>query len=516
MSEFYGGSEPIVMDEEFLQKVAVEHTPQNLAGIIKREGIHFDEVLELSLEYRNILIIDNLREFTSLEKLYLNNNLIEKIEGLDRLINLTCLNLSFNKIQKIEGLESLQKLEVLNLANNRIAIIENMDKLEKLTHFCIANNLIEQLDNVLYMRKFKNLFTLTLFGNPVSEADDYKLFIAAYFPNLTCLDYKIVNEKTKNDAYIKYQYVLEEMRRKEKQEQQAINADESQKADLQLHTDAFVEFLNGSYLFESMFKDDPELETLQHLPEVPELLQTFENEMVELCMQLFNIGLAEHKLRETEVKTFFSGEAKTVADCQQKASQILAKFEQQHQQRIEELEQLSDSNAIKEKIRCCNDEINQLCKSFMSLEFLLVSQLEDIITMLERNISHMVGNFSDNTQRIFALCRDLEQNYFQNVRNIALATLEKIAKDNLEEDMSDDVRMLFTDKDTVMNALTAGHDNHLIKINDRETLLGTRLNAWKVALIKGIQDKQLKQHRMRFSDIHRYADYLREQLAKFL
>ncbi|KAF3700235.1 Dynein regulatory complex subunit 3 Leucine-rich repeat-containing protein 48 [Channa argus] len=408
MSEFYGGSEPIVMDEEFLQKVAVEHTPQNLSGIIKREGIHFDEVLELSLEYRNILIIDNLREFTSLEKLYLNNNLIEKIEGLDRLINLTCLNLSFNKIQKIEGLESLQKLEVLNLANNRIAIIENMDKLEKLTHFCIANNLIEQLDNnitlqnvyvspnanliskVLYMRKFKNLFTLTLFGNPVSEADDYKLFIAAYFPNLTCLDYKIVNEKT-----------------------------------------------------------------------------------------LFNIGLAEHKLRETEVKTFFSGEAKTVADCQQKASQILAKFEQQHQQRIEELEQLSDSNAIKEKIRCCNDEINQLCKSFMSLEFLLVSQLE-------------------------------------NVRNIALATLEKIAKDNLVEDMSDDVRMLFTDKDTVMNALTAGHDNHLIKINDRETLLGTRLNAWKVALIKGIQDKQLKQHRMRFSDIHRYADYLREQLAKFL
>lgn len=57
---------------------------------------------------------------------------------------------------------------------------------------------------------------------------------------------------------------------------------------------------------------------------------TFENEMVELCMQLFQTGLSEHKRRETEVNSFFSGQDKTVTDYQQKASQILANFEQQH------------------------------------------------------------------------------------------------------------------------------------------------------------------------------------------
>lgn len=49
-------------------------------------------------------------------------------------------------------------------------------------------------------------------------------------------------------------------------------------------------------------------------------------------MQLFEIGLAEHKQRETEVNSFLSGQDKTVTDYQQKASQILGNFEQQHKE----------------------------------------------------------------------------------------------------------------------------------------------------------------------------------------
>lgn len=137
-----------------------------------------------------------------------------------------CLSdLSFNSIEKIEGLGSLRKLELLNLTNNQISVIENMDALEKLTHFCFANNCLGQLDNVtkvflpksftwlyltyycnliqiehiskvLYLRKFKNLFTINLRGNPVSKDPDYRFFLAAYFPNLTCLDYRLLDQKT--------------------------------------------------------------------------------------------------------------------------------------------------------------------------------------------------------------------------------------------------------------------------------------------------------------------------------
>ncbi|XP_055367005.1 dynein regulatory complex subunit 3 [Betta splendens] len=510
------GAEPIVMNEETL-RIAVEAQAleDRVTSVTKKEGIEFNQVLKLRIEYKDILMIDHLSDFTSLTKLDLNNNLIERIEGLDYLTNLTWLNLSFNRIGRIQGLESLEKLEVLNLANNRICVIENMDKLERLTHFIIANNLIRQLDNVLYLRRFKNLFTLTISGNPFSTEDDYKLFIAAYFPNLTCIDYRKITEQAKNEASVKYKYVLEELRSKELDEQQAANAEQSRKAELQLHKDAFVEFLNGSHLFKNMLKDDPEAETLHSMPEVAQQLQTFESQMVELCMQLFETGLAEHKQRETEVNSLLSVRDRTVTNYQQKASHVLANFEQQHKARIINLQQLSEPEKINE-CNQCDDELDQLSKSLMSLEFQLVSQVEDTIKMLDENLSNMVGNFTETVQGIFAQCRDLEDNYFQNVRRIATATLEKVARDKLEEDASGDVKMLFTDRDTVMDALATAHDNHLLKINDRETVLLTRLNAWKAALIKRIEDEELKKNRMRMSDIYRYVTHVKDQLTELL
>ncbi|XP_044186081.1 dynein regulatory complex subunit 3 [Thunnus albacares] len=515
MSHYFIHFQPILTEDAVLKKAIIEESPQDVAELIaKMKGIILDEVSNLCLQYRNILKIDHLWECKSLTKLELNNNIIKKIEGLDCLINLTWLDLSFNSIEKIEGLESLRKLEVLNLSNNKIPVIENMDTLEKLTFFCFSNNLVGQLDNVLYLRTFKNLFTLNLLGNPVSEEGDYKLFIAAYFPNLNCLDYRYLDEKTKKEALIKYHYDLEKMKRDGLQMQQAAEAKQRQEAELQLHHDAFVEFLDGSYLFKDMFKDDPEADKIHYLPEVATLLHTFEHQMVELCVQLCEIGLAEHKRREAEVNSFFSGHSKAVPHYQLRASQILANFEQKHKEKIEELQHLSEPELLKVKVTQCNDEIDLLCNNLMELDFQLVSQLEDIIKKLDTNISDMVVIFSETAQGTFAQCRDLEDDYNEKVREIAVATLEKVAKDKLEEDIPDDVRMLFTDKDTVMDALATGHDNHLLKINDRETQLVTRINTWKVTLIKGIQDTELKRSRMRISGIHRYMDYLREQLEE--
>ncbi|XP_062295278.1 dynein regulatory complex subunit 3 [Scomber scombrus] len=506
--------EPILMDEEILKEAIEKNRPKDAAGrTVKVEGVTFNDIPTLCLQFRSILKIDHLWEFTCLTKLELNNNLIKKIEGLDCLLNLTWLNLSFNSIEKIEGLESLRKLEVLNLSNNRITVIENMDTLESLTLFCLKNNLLGQLDNVLYLTKFKNLFTLNLCGNPVSKEDDFKVFITAYFPNMKFLDYRYIDEKTKKEASIKYHYVLEKIKRDGLQAQQAAEATQRQEAELQLHHDAFVEFLNGSYLFKDMLKDDLEADKLHHLPGVATLLHAFEHQMVELCMQLFEIGLAEHKRRQTEVNSFFSGHSEAVPHYQHKASQILVNFEQQNKERLEEMQHLTEPELLKLKVNQCNDEINLLCNNLTMLDFQLVSQLEDITKKFDINISEMVGSFSETAQGIFAQCRDLEDNYNEKVREIAVATLEKVAKGSTEG-MPDDVRMLFTDKDTVMDALTSGHDNHLMKINDRETRLVTCVNAWKVALVKGIQDKELKRSRMRISGIHRYMDYLREQLEE--
>jgi hypothetical protein len=96
----------------------------------------------------DILKLDHLWMMTSLVKLKLGNNIIEKIEGLSSLVNLKELDLSFNNIEVIEGLEELVKLEVLTLFENRISKLENMETLVNLMIFSIGNNLIEDRDDV--------------------------------------------------------------------------------------------------------------------------------------------------------------------------------------------------------------------------------------------------------------------------------------------------------------------------------------------------------------------------------
>lgn len=54
--------------------------------------------------------------------------------------------------------------------------------------------LFVHLPQVIYLRKFKNLRTLNLTGNPVCDNEVYAMFIAAYLPNLVYLDFRLVEE----------------------------------------------------------------------------------------------------------------------------------------------------------------------------------------------------------------------------------------------------------------------------------------------------------------------------------
>lgn len=59
---------------------------------------------------------------------------------------------------------------------------------------------------------------------------------------------------------------------------------------------------------------------------------TFEKEITEQCIQVFEIGIAEHSQRQAEVNAFFSGQTQAIKDSQQRAMKIVANFELQHKE----------------------------------------------------------------------------------------------------------------------------------------------------------------------------------------
>ena len=126
MSRLYDTIEPSVIDEQMLKDAVEEQGPKGEAGrIAKQEGIDFGDVLSLRLDFKSrfvlivcnedftlvlfvvflkvflcfvcedILKIDNLWSFVNLTKLQMDNNIIERIEGLEMLVNLEWLGMTF-------------------------------------------------------------------------------------------------------------------------------------------------------------------------------------------------------------------------------------------------------------------------------------------------------------------------------------------------------------------------------------------------------------------------------------
>ena len=74
--------EPAVIDDAMLRTAVQDQGPVGEAGkIAKKEEIPYKTVETLRLDSLNILKIENLWQFTSLTKLQMDSNMIEKIDG---------------------------------------------------------------------------------------------------------------------------------------------------------------------------------------------------------------------------------------------------------------------------------------------------------------------------------------------------------------------------------------------------------------------------------------------------
>ncbi len=67
----------------------------------------------------------------------------------------------------------------------------------------------------------------------------------------------------------------------------------------------YVEGLNGSHLFDSLYEEDSEGQKLSSMPGVDELLLVYKEKCTGICFQIFEYGLGEHEKRMEEVRMFW-------------------------------------------------------------------------------------------------------------------------------------------------------------------------------------------------------------------
>ncbi|XP_052068480.1 dynein regulatory complex subunit 3-like [Mytilus californianus] len=514
MSRMYDNLEPTVIDEDLLRSAVEEQGPKEEAGkIAKAEGIDFGDVRSLRLDFKNVLTIDNLWEFTALTKLQLDNNIIEKIEGLDSLVNLIWLDLSFNNIEVIEGLGQLSKLEDLTLYSNRISKIENMDNLENLQVFSIGNNVLKDLENVIYLRKFKKLKTLTLKGNPFCEEETYKQYVIAFLSDIGFLDYKLVHQQAREAAIEKYMIPREEMLHNEKQANAIIEEENKRKKEVELHKIAYVENMDSDSLFESLYTEDAEGKKLAEFPAISELIESFREKFVAVCYQIFEYGIKEHEKRQLEVNQFWECIEEAKNENKLLGMKAIDEFMVMKKKVLQELTQISDQRLLEQQVSDYNKVIAELWDKLMGYELQLVDQLEEVVKDFERNLQDMVSMFIESIMAFMSTARDLENSHHEKLSEIALPIVDKLAKNELDDEISEDVRMLFVDKDTIINAISTSHDYHLLKIDNKEEDMMTRLNNWMKGLLEKIhEEEEIQRNRLRVVEINHLIDHLRDEI----
>uniref|UniRef100_A0A8C5ILH4 Dynein regulatory complex subunit 3 n=1 Tax=Junco hyemalis TaxID=40217 RepID=A0A8C5ILH4_JUNHY len=449
MTQFFNNIEPNVIDDEILQKAIEEKCPEDLGDIARKESINIKVVTEIQISFKNILQIANLWPLENLTKLQLDNNVIEKIEGLESLVHLVWLDLSFNNIEVIEGLDTLVKLQDLSLYSNRISTIEHMDTLQELQIFSIGNNNLTVLENVIYLRRLKSLQTLNLSGNPFCSEEHYRLFVVAHLPSLVYLDFKLVRKSTAKAAALKYQHLTKPLEEEEAQVLALQEEEDAKQKELEQQQAAFVEYLNGPFLFDSLHEEEGEATKLVSLPGVEELLQAYPCWFVSVCESLYNYGLEEYEKREAEVSKFYKRLHEILAVNQEESKRIISDFETRNE-------------TIPPKLP---DSLLCLCK------FSLL----------------VCSAFSLTTFCTFNQCRDLENQHFEQVMEIVQAILKKIALFELEEDFPEDLRALFEDKTTVVNIISVSHSIRLRKIDKRESDMLSNTYQWQ----KSVREKAL-------------------------
>lgn len=68
------------------------------------------------------------------------------------------------------------------------------------------------------------------------------------------------------------------------------------------------------------------------------------------------------------------------------------------------------------------------------------------------------------------------------------------------------------DKDTLTSALNNAHDTHMLAIDGKEDVISQQISQDLAALMKGIQEVEVKRNRQKVVEIERYIEHQREEL----
>ncbi|TYZ65515.1 hypothetical protein PybrP1_008974 [[Pythium] brassicae (nom. inval.)] len=498
-----------VISDELIRKVACADVDAANTNAVNEgeQSVDFVRLQTLALSFQNIFKMENLETLRHLVKLQLDNNVIHEIDGIAHLVHLEWLDLSFNNIAAIKGLDTLVRLTDLSLYNNCIAKLENLDALRSLQVLSVGNNSLATTDGLLYLKCLDSLRVLNLAGNPVCSDPEYRTFLLAHLDRLQYLDYALVDSNEAVQAREQYQDELEEMKEVKAIEDAALAREAEQLKYFAVLKDANVIILET--LLSDMFKEDTEMNKIEVLPGLRNLIDDYSEKARVVTEDVKVVLLGKHSAMAKEVDAFAAKYEKVQLEAQESSIAAVESHRRVSKQLLKQASaaQAGDSNetsaAGQQLLGEAKASAEKLHCELMILESDLVETAQELTASMEVAIEAIGVEAREIVTEHFRTVEVLENGFFDNVSQLAVTLLERMASEDGDDDdfLTDECRVILNDRDALNNAINGSHDIHIGKLLAQEDVMREQSLAKIAAVIKRAKDREWTRNRSRIAEI---------------
>ncbi|KAE9544093.1 hypothetical protein AGLY_001782 [Aphis glycines] len=467
----------------------------------------------LDLSCSNILHIANLCLISSsnLTSLKLPVNRIEKICNLDSFTNLVELDLSHNHIKQIENLQGLVKLQRLILNHNPLTKIQNLDTqrncLEMLDIGCCN---ITDYKFTLYLKKFTNLISLVIEGNPcqTEPIDSERTFILAIVQTLLVFNNRTITVEERKEAFDIHSQMIT-MLKKNDRKWKLMSVDEQLR--LERMVDRKNAFLDG----------------------IPE------GEDVDFNVSVFRNTTVEHVLMENSrygihnvYRTYADDFKRMITEITEAAetsrgirSRLVHEFHEELRQLIdsgvdESRKCVSEFAEYKKRVKCglsagsddgensATNDVNIAFDEKTQVTWLTLMRHED---KLSRKITKMIAELRDVLEKQIVEFKQLVNDRFcmlQRQQNIFLQFILEYAVSSVQ---SDDINSRISKVSQFTNDISQCMESQASQVERAELYITQSASKWLDDIFNKLNSEEIQRNRRKISEI---ATFIHNQKEK--